>query len=239
MSRAKQDKRAAARVVREQMAREKRRQRTIWTSVIAVAALVIGGFVGWGVYASQQQGEVRTPAGANQAGNAIVTGTGSVIVEEYVDFLCPHCKAFHDEADPTIQQLISEGKITLVTHPVAYLDRFATNRYSTRSSAASGCAADGGKFTQYVNVLFASQPPEGGAGPSDDELINMGTQAGLTDQFATCVRDKQYVTWVKKVSDDASAAGVTGTPTVLVNGTKLEQPSAAAITAAVSGAGAG
>lgn len=227
------DRRSAARIVRDQLEREKRRKRTVWTTVIAVSALVIGGLVGWGVYASQKQGQVHIPAGANQDGNAIVTGTGPVIVDDYIDFICPHCKTFHDEATATLEQLISENKITLATHPVAYLDRFSTNRYSTRASAASGCAADEGKFTEFVDALFDAQPVEGSAGPTDSDLINMGTQHGLTDKFAQCVQDKRYVTWAKKVSDDAGAAGVTGTPTVFVNGKKV-QGTVAAIVAAVN-----
>lgn len=236
MSKTKDEKRAAARLVREQLEREKRRKRAVWTSVIAVFALIIGGFVGWAVYASQKQGEVHIPRGANQDGNAIVTGSGPVIVEDYIDFICPHCKTFHDEAKDTIQQLIDENKITLVQHPVAYLDRFSTNRYSTRATAAVGCAADDGKFSEYVDVLFANQPAEGGPGPDDGELIRLGLQAGLTDNFSQCVKDKRYVTWAKKVSDDGGKAGVTGTPTVFVNGKKV-QASAAAIVAAVNEAG--
>ncbi|WP_117209931.1 DsbA family protein [Allorhizocola rhizosphaerae] len=232
----REDRRAAARVVREQLAREKRRKRAIWTSVTAVLVIVIGGFIGWGVYANQKAGKVNVPTGANKDGNAVVTGSGPVVVEDYIDFICPYCKVFHDDAKDELTRLVSENKITLVTHPVAYLDRFSTNRYSTRSSAASGCAADGGRFTEYVDALFTNQPAEGSAGPDDAQLISLGLQAGLTEEFSQCVKDKRYVTWAKKVSDDAGAAGVTGTPTVFVNGKKV-QANAAAIVAAVNEAG--
>ncbi len=230
------DRKSAARVVREQLAKEKRRKRAIWTTVTAVLALIIGGFIGWGVYANQKAGQVNTPEGANKDGNAIVTGSGPVVVEDYVDFICPYCKVFHDDAKDELAELAADNKITLVTHPVAYLDRFSTNRYSTRASAASGCAADDGKFTEYEDVLFANQPAEGSAGPDDAQLISLGQQAGLGSGFAQCVQDKRYVTWAKKVSDDASQAGITGTPTVLVNGKKV-QANAAAIVAAVNEAG--
>src|SRR3546814_4082241 len=41
-----------------------------------------------------------------------------------------------------------------------YLNRFSTTEYSTRSSAAAGCAARGGKFKEFTDALFARQPPE-------------------------------------------------------------------------------
>ncbi|HEX6684934.1 MAG TPA: thioredoxin domain-containing protein [Candidatus Limnocylindrales bacterium] len=162
-----------------------------------------------------------------------MTGTGPIIVEDYIDFICPYCKVYHDEANATLSQLIEDGKITLVQHPVAYLDRYSTNQYSTRASAAAACAADDGKFDVYTNALFANQPKEGSAGPTDEELIMLGTDNGLSESFAQCVRDKKYVSWAGKVSSDASKAGVTGTPTIFVNGKKI-QASSAAIVAAVN-----
>ncbi|HCT78938.1 MAG TPA: disulfide bond formation protein DsbA [Micromonosporaceae bacterium] len=225
------DHKSAARIVREQLAAEKRRKRTIWTALIAVFVLVAGGLIGWMLFLGKKANEVHTPASANKDGNGIVTGSGPVIVEDYIDFICPHCKSFHDEATPAIKQLIAENKITFVTHPVAYLDRFSTNKYSTRASAASGCAADGGKFTEYEDVLFDNQPAEGTAGPGDDQLIQFGSQVGLGETFAQCVKGKRHVTWAKKVSEDATEAGVTGTPTVLVNGKKIQGGSAAIIAA--------
>jgi len=220
-------------VVREQIERERRRKRTAWIAIIALGALAIGGVVGWTIYASNRASGVNTPAETNSAGNGIVTGSGPVVVEDYVDFLCPYCKVYHDDAAVNVAKLLAENKITLIQHPVAYLDRFSTNNYSTRASAASGCAADDGHFQEYVNVLFANQPAEGSAGPTDDQLIKLGTDNGLSENFARCVRDKKYVTWAKKVSDDAGEAGVTGTPTVFVNGKKV-QATANSIVAAVN-----
>jgi protein-disulfide isomerase len=132
--------------------------------------------------------------------------------------------------------MATDNRITLVQHPVAYLDRFSTNQYSTRASAASACASDDGHFQEYVSLLFANQPAEGSAGPTDQQLIQLGTKNGLSQKFAQCVRDKRYVTWAKKVSDDAGRAGVTGTPTVLVNGKKV-QANTASIVAAINQAG--
>lgn len=228
----------AARVVREQLAREKRRKRTLWTSVGAVVVLVIAGLIGWSVYSSQKSDTFTAPPGANDAGTGVVLGTGPVTIDLYEDYLCPACKQFQQSSGETINQLVSSGKAKVVFHPVAYLNRFSTTEYSTRSSAASGCAAKGGKFKEFTDALFAQQPAEGSAGLSNDQLIDIGAGVGLDkDDFGGCVRDGTYKAWTEHVTDDASKAGVTGTPTIKVNGTAVEDRSPTGITAAVEAAG--
>ena len=160
----------AARVVREQIAKENRRRRTLWTSAIAVAALVIAGLIGWGVYASQNSGDVVPPPNAT-ATAGITVGSGPVTVEVYEDFICPACKAFEDQSGQTLDQLVAANKVKIVYYPLAFLDRQSSTDYSTRAAAASACADEGGKFREYAEALFARQPAEGSAGLSDGELI--------------------------------------------------------------------
>ncbi|GGM22083.1 membrane protein [Micromonospora sonchi] len=228
----------AARVVRQQLARERRRKQMLWISLGAVVVLVIAGLIGWSVFSGQRGGKFIPPPGANDAGTGIVVGSGPVTVDIYEDYLCPACKRFEQTSGATIDQLISDGKIRAVYHPVAYLNRFSSTDYSTRSSAASGCAAEGGKFTEFGKALFERQPAENGGGLSDDQLIDIGAEVGLDrDAFGTCVRDRKYRPWSAHVTDEASRANVTGTPTVLVDGKPVQDWSPANIIAAVEAAG--
>ena len=112
----------AARVVRDQIAKENRRRRTLWTSAIAVAALVIAGLIGWGVYASQSSGDVVPPPNAT-ATAGITVGSGPVTVEVYEDFICPACKAFEDQSGQTLDQLVADNKVKIVYTPLAFLDQ--------------------------------------------------------------------------------------------------------------------
>jgi protein-disulfide isomerase len=220
----------AARLVREQMARERRRRRTMWASIIAVAVLLIAGGIGYGVYAAQQQKAFNTPPGAVADGTGFAVGSGSATVDIYEDFLCPHCKEFEDSSGAAVQQLGTQNKAHVVYHPIAILNGSSTTNYSTRSAAAAACAAADGKFREYAEALFAQQPSEGSAGLSDDQLVQIGKSIGLNNSsFGKCVRDGTYKSWVTHVTDEASAAGVTGTPTVKVNGNQV-QPTAEAIT---------
>jgi protein-disulfide isomerase len=236
------DRAQAKRVVQEQLAKERRRRVTLWTSVGVVALLIVVGLIGWGVAASQESGKtagLTTPSVAVDEGTAFAVGTGPVKIDIYEDFMCPACGQFESGAASTIDQLVAENKVTVQYHPIAILDRMSSTEYSTRSAAASAAAAQGGKFSEYHKVLFANQPQEGTAGLDDAKLIELGKSVGLTDAaFADAVTEGTYTAWATKVTDTASARGVTGTPTVLVGGKALASPTAQALTAAVAAAGA-
>src|SRR3984957_13982213 len=116
----------------------------------------------------------RLPAGATPEGDGISTGDGPVQVDAFIDFLCPYCRRFELSAGPALAGLVADRLISLAYHPMNFLDEASTTNYSTRAAAASGCAADSGRFLDYTHALFVNQPPEGSAGLSDSELAALG-----------------------------------------------------------------
>jgi len=180
----------------------------------------------------------RLPAGATAEGDGVVLGHGPVRVDAFIDFLCPFCRQFELSSGPTLARLVADGQISLVYHPMNFLDGASSTNYSTRSAAASGCAADQGRFAEYAQALFVNQPPEGGAGLSDAELAAIGPAAGLADaSFASCLSGGPYLDWPPYVTERAIALGVEATPTVLVAGAavRAEARSIAAAVAAATG----
>jgi protein-disulfide isomerase len=176
----------------------------------------------------------RVPAGATPEGDGVVIGSGPVQVDVFIDFLCPFCREFEQAAESDLAALVSEGQARLAYHPMNFLDEASSTNYSTRAAAASGCAADQGRFLQYAHELFAHQPPEGGAGLSDAALAGLGAAAGLDQAALTaCLAQGTYLEWPAYVTARAAAAGVTATPTVLVAGLAVT-PEPHAISAAVS-----
>jgi protein-disulfide isomerase len=173
----------------------------------------------------------RVPVGAPANGDGIALGTGPVTVDAYIDFLCPFCRMFEENNGRALDELVDRGMITLVYHPLGFLDRLSTTRYSTRAAAASGCASDGGRFREYLYTLYDNQPPEGTDGLSDEELVALGLQVGLDQSFASCVVAQAYIPWTEYVTTRAMARGVNGTPSVFVDGVGVPA-SARAITAA-------
>jgi protein-disulfide isomerase len=180
----------------------------------------------------------RIPAGATPEGDAVLVGTGAVRVDAFIDFLCPYCRQFELSAGPVLASLVASGQVSLAYHPMSFLDEASTTSYSSRAAAASGCAADQGRFLEYAHALFDAQPPEGGPGLSDAELADIGQATGLTEAgFAACLADGRYLDWPPYVTAMAVAAGVEATPTVLVAGVAVAADPRA-ITAAVTAASA-
>jgi protein-disulfide isomerase len=195
----------------------------------AIAVLVLfAGVVGFGVYRAGQGSEAAAaPAGATASGVVVGAGDAPVTIDVYVDFQCPACRSYEQRVGPTLDELAASGTAQVVYHPVAYLDRFSSTRYSSRASAASGCAADAGVFPQYLRLLFANQPPEGGHGLPEEQLVALGEQAGAGQGFAECVSSGRYAGWTSALTEEASRSGVNATPTVEVNGQQIERTSAA------------
>ncbi|MEV4140674.1 thioredoxin domain-containing protein [Dactylosporangium sp. NPDC049742] len=181
------------------------------------------------------------PAGATATG-AIVTGTGPVTVTIYLDYLCPYCGRFERANSGDLERLVAAGTVRLELHPLAFLDRASQGtRYSTRTANAVATVADRSpaKVLAFNAALFEQQPAEGGPGLTDQRIAAIATGAGVPADVAASFTERRFERWVATSTDWAfQHGGVTGTPTVLVNGKVFEGdlytagPLAAAVAAA-------
>jgi protein-disulfide isomerase len=235
-----EEKRAAEAAAR---ARAQRRQRTLVSGVTAAVVLVVALVVVIVVQTHRTSAAATAAAPANASGTEIVVGqaTAPVTVDLYEDFQCPNCKAFEAETGSTLTQLIAAGTVQAHYHGMAFLDTSANDDYSTRALNAAAAVVDTAgpdAYQKFHDLLFENQPPETGSGLTDDQLVEYATQAGASG-VEQDIRDLTYGDWVAQVTDQASKDGVTGTPTVFVDGTKLDDLSPDGLTAAVDAAQSG
>lgn len=210
---------------------------------VIVAAVVVGVLVQRGRSATEQA-TVTHPASTVGPHGGVLVGdkNAPVTITEYGDFQCPVCGQLHRLWEPTLEQLIQQGKVKFEFVGLEYLDQGTTE--SLRSAAAGTCAADAGKFLEYYNALYDQQSPTENSGfLTNGRLQSIGSGAGIADPaFARCVSAGRYDGWVRKNTDAASQRGVTGTPTVLVNNKVISNADAAdpgRLNALVSQAGGG
>ena len=160
----------------------------------------------------------KTPPAEVVAPGAEAEAGKPVKVVLYVDFICPVCKNFETQYNDQLTSLRNDGKITVEYRPLGFLDSRSTTNYSSRAANAAACVANTApeKYADYFNALYAKQPAEGSAGLSDNDLKKMASDMGVN--IDSCVDDKTYRPYVKFTTKEAAAIGVTGTPTVFVDG---------------------
>ncbi|UUT35910.1 DsbA family protein [Microbacterium elymi] len=165
--------------------------------------------------------------GAEPSGDIINTDAGTVsfgdgtnTIDTYIDFLCPYCNQFEQSVGPTIDELVKGGTVTLNVHPVTILDGHSSPAgYSSRSASAffAVAAADPDKAYAFMQALFANQPAEGSAGLTNEQIVDLAKQAGvsMTDDLEKAITSDRYQ---KYALAQSLPAGATGTPHLEVNG---------------------
>ena len=160
--------------------------------------------------------------------------TAKVTVDVYEDFLCPICGTFEKKYGDQLRQHVEAGDLKIRYHVLPLLVRLSDPEgYSRDSANAAVCAADAGKFPEYHDSLYAKQPEENGAGYTIAQLVQLGTDLGITgDAFKTCVESGTYHQALEADLDKADntphlqaersdgSKGFQGTPSVAV-GDKL------------------
>jgi protein-disulfide isomerase len=168
------------------------------------------------------------------------SGIANIVI--YLDYLCPYCGDFENTNAEQIASWVTSGAATLEVHPISILDSQSQgSEYSTRAANAASCVAnfDPDNFLAVNTSLFANQPAEATTGLTNDELTELVAAAGADgDDVASCISDGTFSEWVAASTDRAlegplpntEVAAVTGTPTVLVNGSQysgaLDDPDA-------------
>jgi protein-disulfide isomerase len=204
-------------------------------AVVAVVAIiaVVGGVV---IAAQKKQDRVGTstavPAGAAGMGEGFVANKdvtlvdGAPTLDIYEDFQCPACAQFERIMGPTVDELAKQGKIKLVYHLKTIIDANFGVEHSLSMGNAAMCAADAGAFQPFHDTVYANMPAQEGQGWTDAETKRFAEKAGITgpalDSWQTCVDDRKYAKYVESTEEASNKAGITGTPTVLLGGAKVD-----------------
>jgi len=164
-----------------------------------------------------------TPAGATAAG-AILVGdpAAPVKVEVYLDYMCPFCGRFDRANAEELNRLVAAGTTRLELYPLSFLDKTSNGtRYSTRAAnaVATVAARAPDKVLAFTRALFAQQPHEGSDGLTDDQIANLARGAQVPQDVINTFADRTFEPWIAKFTETAFAGGITGTPTVKINGT--------------------
>ncbi|MBN2257292.1 MAG: thioredoxin domain-containing protein [Anaerolineaceae bacterium] len=138
-----------------------------------------------------------------------------IVVVEYADFQCPSCQYVFSAIEPVIiKDYINTGKVIYTFEPFSFV-----GPESYRASEAAFCAADQGKFWEYHDLLFTNWAGENQGAFSDKNLLKFASQIDFDqDAFTECFNSGTHTQTVLDKNDEITAAGITSTPSFMVNG---------------------
>ncbi|HRW06832.1 MAG TPA: thioredoxin domain-containing protein [Caldilineaceae bacterium] len=143
-----------------------------------------------------------------------------IVVEAYEDFLCPHCREWTESVENQLRSsYIKEGQVRLVYHTFP-LEGFAPG--SRLAAQAAYCAAAQNYFWPYHDNLFAVQT-RGQSAYTIEELISYAGTLGLNERdFTQCMSSMANAQDIAETVNEGVNRGVTGTPSVFINGENVQ-----------------
>jgi protein-disulfide isomerase len=156
-------------------------------------------------------------------GAAMGNPNAPVKIVAYEDFQCPSCRLYTEQVEPSlIQNEIKSGQVYYEFRNFPIIDRSSPTQESHHAAEAALCAADQGKFWQYHDMLFNNQEGENVGSFTDNRLQAFAQTLGLNmSQFNSCYSANKYQDQINSDFQAGQQAGVTGTPSVFVNGKEV------------------
>lgn len=171
---------------------------------IAVLSLVLAACVDTTGLSAETSRGVHPGTNAN----AVVT------VLEYGDLQCPACKAAQTMlAAPMVQKYGAQIRFEFRQFPLSSI-----HPYALPAAEASECAADQGKFWEFIDLAYEKQDELNPAA-----LDAWGEELGLDMDLYNRCRDSHIKRdlILAEYSEGRDEMDVTGTPTFFVNGVKV------------------
>jgi protein-disulfide isomerase len=225
--------------IRDKRRAQQRRQRLYILLGIIAAALVIAAVLI--VPSLLPAGEINTVEPhprPMEDGRAMGDPNAPVTIEVYEDFQCPVCRDFSEQIEPQIiDTYVSTGDAQYIFRHYPFLDSNAARKESHQAANASMCAAEQNEFWYYHDTVFANWNGENQGAFSNNRLEAFAEAIGLNmDEFNDCFNQNSYRDEIESDKASGTASGVSGTPSVFVNGRQLSPgrvPSFAQIAEAV------
>lgn len=184
-------------------------------AVIAIA-IVLGGGVGSKVVETNLATTVRLPGGIAFSGMVLGRPDAKVTIDLYEDFQCPACRMWSESAFPSLlSHEVADGTVRIVFHDMAFL-----GRESVDAGHAAYAAAEQGHFWDMWMTLYANQGPrENGGTFNRAALLAMAGNLGFdTARFAADMDSPAAIADLDTSIATSRTAGVSSTPTLVING---------------------
>jgi len=211
---------------RAKMQRQQQSQRLIVIGLIVLgAAFLVFAVVYPQVRPADEVIPITPAALPNPDGLSLGDPNAPATIDVFEDFQCPACQIFTERIETlVIQNLVATGKARYVFHNYPFIDGPGAGNggESDQAANASMCANEQGKFWDMHSSIYANWNGENQGAFSDRNLQAMAESIGLdVNAFNDCFNANKYEADIQADFDLGEEMGVSGTPTVFVNGTRV------------------
>jgi protein-disulfide isomerase len=141
-----------------------------------------------------------------------------VVLLDFSDYQCPFCGRFVRETMPQLEQeYIKTGKVKYVFRdlPIETIHPFAL-----KAAEAVHCAGEQSTYWEMHNRLYQNQNAlDAGSMHAHAQALGINLPA-----FTACLNSGKYATGIRRDMADASAAGISGTPTFVIGLVNTRNP---------------
>jgi protein-disulfide isomerase len=146
-----------------------------------------------------------------------------VTVVVFSDLQCPSCGANHSMIEETVNSYGNQVRLVYRDFPLAMHEN------ARKAAEAAAAAFAQGKYFEYAEVLFKNQKALDVA-----SLKKYATEVGLNRvRFDAALDSGAYAAEVNHDIADGQQYGITGTPTIFVNGVRVNNLSVETLRAAI------
>jgi protein-disulfide isomerase len=176
--------------------------------------------------APTDENQVGTVAPVTAKDHVVGAKNAEVTLVLYTDLQCPFCARFHPVISSLMQDPAYKSKLKLVVRnfPLSF------HPNAIPAANAAECAAEQGKYMEYVDKVFANNELVNGSGFSPDVLKTWAKDIGLNaSKFDACFSATKYQAKIDEDRNSGTAANVSGTPATIIiakDGTKTLIPGA-------------
>lgn len=198
---------------REMLRAQREKESKKRLSALLIGALVLVAAVLLIYFLPRLRNTSKVEGYANQNGRSVGDPNAPVMVIEYSNFGCSHCRTFALEKEAQfIKDYVDTGKVYF-TYSVYQFSEDAT----LKAAEAAYCAGEQNRFFEMQKTLFENATYSGAF--ADSSISSYAKKVGLNmSQFNQCLDSDSELASIRTETAGAKSLGVTGTPMFNVNG---------------------
>lgn len=153
------------------------------------------------------------PLGEREYGNP----NAPVTIIEYVSLTCPQCRNYHAKVFPQVKrQYVDTGKVRYI------IREFPIGRTAGTAAIATRCAPKG-KHLYLTEAYLSRQREWVSQEVREDAIYSVAKSSGMSRaEFDKCLTNQGIIDGLAEVKQRGRKYGVIGTPSLFINGQKLQ-----------------